>query len=135
MAARTKEDAYAPFNQEVIGTHQVIDGLHLMVDVLHAGMGGREQGDLVMDLVDTQQRRLANSVTDPGVCQLSPEQFITPGIHGAQANVAETGDTGITTREIASPAGMGTQDQFDVVATGILEANEVVDIAHFSVCT
>ncbi|MNR40447.1 hypothetical protein D3C85_1587360 [compost metagenome] len=54
MAARTEEDAYAPLNQEVIGAHQVIDGFHLVVDVLHTGMGRREQRDLVMDLVDAQ---------------------------------------------------------------------------------
>ena len=48
----------------------------LMVDVLDARSVGRKQRDRVMELVDTQQRRVADSVAHSGVADLGPEHLI-----------------------------------------------------------
>ena len=63
-----------------------------MVDVLDARPVRRKQRDRVMDLVDAQQRRIADPVAHPGVAHLGPEGLVAGRVGGAEPDVAESGD-------------------------------------------
>jgi len=60
--------------------------------VLDTGTVRRKQRDRVMDLVDPQQRRIADPVAHSGVAHLGPEGLVAGGVGGAESDVAESGD-------------------------------------------
>ncbi len=128
MPTGAELDGYAALAQQVIGPHDVVDAFHLMVDMLHARIGRREQRDLVMDLVDAQQRRIADAVADLRAQQAGPEFFVAARVERAQADVAETRNARIARRKITPAAVMRGVDEFDVVARGILERDELARI-------
>ena len=66
MPAGAETDAHALALQPVSGAHQVVDAQHLVIDMLHAGTRGGEQGDAVVHPVDAQQRCGADAVADAG---------------------------------------------------------------------
>src|SRR3546814_13014724 len=80
---------------EVVRTLHVVRALDLVVDVLDARARGREQRNLVVDLVDAQQGRIADAVADACVADGGPEALVAHGVGGAQANVAEAGGAGV----------------------------------------
>src|SRR3546814_5814643 len=80
---------------EVVRTLHVVRALDLVVDVLDARARGREQRNLVVDLVDAQQGRIADAVADACVADGGPEALVAHGVGGAQANVAEAGAAGV----------------------------------------
>src|SRR3546814_6456087 len=57
---------------EVVRTLHVVRALDLVVDVLDARARGREQRNLVVDLVDAQQGRIADAVADACVADGGP---------------------------------------------------------------
>jgi hypothetical protein len=63
-------------DREIKRAHHVIACGDLMIDVLDARSVRRKQCDRVMDLVDAQQRRIADAVTHPGVAHLGPECLV-----------------------------------------------------------
>jgi hypothetical protein len=71
-----------------------------MVDVLDARAVRRKQGDRVMDLVDAQQRRIADPVAHAGVADFGPEGFVAGRVGRAQSDVAEPCDPGVPCTEI-----------------------------------
>ena len=73
MAAGAEHHLHLAAAQELIGTHDVVAGLDLMVDVLDAWTRRREHGDGVVHLVDAQERRLADAVAHPGIGHPRPE--------------------------------------------------------------
>src|SRR3546814_9394999 len=77
---------------EVVRTLHVVRALDLVVDVLDARARGREQRNLVVDLVDAQQGRIADADADACVAGGGPEALGAHGVGGAQANVAAAGD-------------------------------------------
>jgi hypothetical protein len=116
MAPGAEQDPHPALLQDVEGAHHVVDALDLVVDVLHAGEGRGEEGDLVMDLVDPQQRRYADAVADLGAHQAGPEAFVAGGVQGPQADMAEAGDAGVARREVPAAAVVRRVDQVDAVA-------------------
>ncbi|MCY1244894.1 hypothetical protein D9M72_579940 [compost metagenome] len=124
MPSRTEQDADPPFAQEVVRPHQVVDAFYLVVDMLDAGVSGREQRDFVVDLVDSQQRRLADPVTYLCIAKPRPERFVARRIGRAQADVAEAGDAGIARWKIAATAMVGRDHEIDAVARRITKVDE-----------
>jgi hypothetical protein len=95
-----------------------------MVDVLDARSVGRKQRVRVMDLVDTQQRRVADSVAHSGVADLGPEHLIAGRVGGAESDVAESSNPGVPFSVIAPATVSGPPNEFDLVACRILEGDE-----------
>ena len=52
MPAGAEADRNLALIEKVPGAHDIIDAVDLMVDMLHAGMIGREQGNAVMHLIE-----------------------------------------------------------------------------------
>src|SRR5712671_6717389 len=111
--------------------HHVVAGGNLMVDVLYARAVRREQRNRMMDLVDPQQRRVADPVADPGIAYAGPEDLVAGRVSGAQSDVAESGDPCVAFAVIALAAGGRPPHQLDVVAGGILEGDEAPHPAQF----
>ncbi|MNV64489.1 hypothetical protein D3C71_1571340 [compost metagenome] len=133
MPPGAEADRHVPFAQLIPGAHDVVDALDLMVDVLHARIRGREQRDLVMDLVDAQQRRLADAVADPGRQQARPEGLVAARIQRTQADMRKPGHAGIAAGKIAPAAVLRRVHQLDAVAGRVREAQEVAHIALLGV--
>ena len=83
-----------------------------------------------MDLVDAQQRRIADPVADAGIAHLGPEGFVAGGVGGAEPDVAEAGDPGVPFAVIAPAAVGGPPHQLDLVAGRILEGDEAPHLAQ-----
>jgi SAM-dependent methyltransferase len=122
---------HSAFGQEIKRAHHVIACGDLMIDVLDARSIRRKQCDRVMDLVDAQQRRIADAVAHPGVADLGPKSFITPCVGGAEPDVAESSDPGVPLSVIAPAAGGGPPNELDLVAGGILETDKASHVAQF----
>src|SRR5256886_10218119 len=76
MSSRPEHHGYSAFGQEMKRTHPVVARGDLMVDVLDPRSVRRKQRDRVMDLVDTQQRRIADAIAHSGVADFVPERLI-----------------------------------------------------------
>src|ERR1041384_7598187 len=124
MPSRAEHNWNAAFAEEIIGPQHIVTALHLMIDVLDAGLRGTHKRDGVMDRIDAHQRDIADAVADARVAPLGPEPFIASGIGGIQSNVAEAGDSGIAAGKIAAAASFGPRHEFDVVAGRIAKADE-----------
>ena len=64
MPTWAEDDVYLAFSEEMVGALDVVCALDLMIDVLDTGPVGRKQGYGVVDLVDPEQRRVADAVAD-----------------------------------------------------------------------
>src|SRR6266581_3044452 len=84
MAARAEYDLHALLAQEIVGAHDVVEILDLVVDVLHPGVRRREQGERVVDGADAKERRVADPVRHARVEEPRPEGFVARSIGGAQ---------------------------------------------------
>src|SRR5579859_3605965 len=89
MPSGPEADVHSFLTQEVIRAHDVVDGGDLMVDMLDPMARRGEEGDLVMDLVNSQQRRLADPVADLRPAGPRPELLITRRRIGVQPNMGE----------------------------------------------
>ncbi len=132
VPARTEDHAHLPVLQELVRAHDVVTGLHLMVDVLDARPVGRKERDGVMDLVDPQQRGIADPVAHAGVAHLGPERLVADCIGGAKTDVAEPGDPGVALAVISLSAIGGPPHQLDAVAGRIVEGDEALHLTQFS---
>lgn len=124
MPSRSEHHGYSTFGQEMKRAHHVVARGDLMVDVLDARSVGRKQRDRVMELVDTQQRRVADSVAHSGVADLGPEHPIAGRVGGAESDVAESSNPGVPLSVIAPATVSGPPNEFDLVACRILEGDE-----------
>jgi hypothetical protein len=131
MPSRPEHHRYAAFGQEMKRSHHVIARGDLMVDVLDACSVRLKQCDRVMDPVDTQQRGIADPVAHARVADFGPESFITRRIGGAESDVAKPRDPGVAFSVIAPATVSGPPDEFDFVASRILEADEASHVAKF----
>ena len=95
MPPWSEPNGYALFTQGVPGAHEIVDACNLVIDMLNARERGRKEGDPVMYLVDSQQRCRSDPVAHARIAQFRPEDLVTSGITGAQADVAEAGDSGV----------------------------------------
>ncbi len=95
MPPGSEPNRYLLFAEDVPGTHEVVDAFNLVIDMLNAGERRRKEGDPVMYLVDSQQRCGPDPVAHARIEQFRPENLVASGIAGAQANVAEAGDSGV----------------------------------------
>src|SRR3546814_3392640 len=114
---------------EVGRTLHVVRALDLVVDVLDARARGREQRNLVVDLVDAQQGRIADAVADACVADGGPEALVAHGVGGAQANVAEAGDAGVAAAVPATAGQRRAPRQLDPIAGRITESDEATHLA------
>ncbi len=131
MASRPEHHGHLTFGKEIERAHHVVAGGDLMVDVLDTRPVRRKQRDRVMDLVDTQQRRISDPVADPRVAHLGPEGLVTHCVGGAQPDVAETGDPGVALAVIAPAAGGWPPYQLDLVACRVVEGDELAHPTQF----
>src|SRR5216684_8134019 len=92
--------------------------------MMNARLASRRQRDGVMYGVDTHQRDVSDPVADPRVANLGPESLVPCGIGRVEADMAETSYAGIARSEVALAAAFRPDHQFDLVAGGILEADE-----------
>ena len=67
MPPGSKHHRYLALGEEIERAHHIVAGFDLVVDVLDARAIRRKQRDGVVNLVDAQQRRVADPVADPGV--------------------------------------------------------------------
>ena len=67
----------------------VVAAFDLMVDVLDPAKFRRKQRDRVMDLVDAQQRGVADAVGDADVADLRPKALVAGRVRGAESDMAE----------------------------------------------
>ncbi|MCY1538586.1 hypothetical protein D9M68_741340 [compost metagenome] len=132
MPARPEGDGHTTLLQEVPGAHHVIDARDLEVDVLHADLVRGEQGDLVVHLVDAQQRAIADPVADPGAEHRGPEKQVALDIAAVQTEMTELGDPGIARGKVAHAGLVWPIDQLDAVVVGIGKGNEGLDPALFA---
>ncbi len=93
MAAGTENDRNAALVQEIIRPQHVVAGLHLMVDVLDAGLWRPHQRDGVMDRIDAHQGNIADPVADARVADLGPKPLVAGGIGRIEADMAEAGNS------------------------------------------
>src|ERR1700730_4107209 len=114
----------------IVRAQHVIVALDLMVDVMNARPAPRRQCDGVMDSGDAHQCDVADPVTDPRVADLCPELLVPCGMGGAQADMAETGDSGISCREVALATAFRPNHQLDLMAGRIIEADERLYLAQ-----
>src|SRR6476660_6214349 len=101
MSSRPECDVDAALVQKMQGTHDVVGGLDLVIDVLNASPIGREQRNRMMHLVDPQECRVTDPVADPSIADLCPERFVTHWVGRAQADVTETSNTGVAGTMVA----------------------------------
>src|SRR6516164_6665878 len=128
MPSRPKHNSDLPFRQEPEGTHDVVAALDLVVDVLDTGAVGREQCNRVMHFVNAQERRVSDTITHARIADPRPERLVAHGVRGAQANVTEAGDTGITRAVIARTTVGGSPYQLNPIAGRVVKSDE---LAHF----
>jgi hypothetical protein len=86
----------------------------------------------VVDLVDPEQRCIADAVADARIAHMCPEPLVAPWIGRAQPDMAEAGDAGIARGEIAPAAVFGPHHQLDRIAGGVAEKDHVPDLAHLA---
>ncbi len=87
VPARAEHDLHAALLEEVVRAHDVVDPGHLVVHVLHAGVGRGKQRHAVVHFVDPQERRRADAVRYPRVHHLRPEGLVPHRVRGAQPDV------------------------------------------------
>src|SRR5712691_9709340 len=127
-----EDDFHALVAQEVIRAHHVVEGTHVVVDVLNAWMGRGEQSEGVMDCVHAQQGRIADPVRHPGVQEPRPERLVSRSVGGAQPDVAEMRDSGVARRKVAQPGMEGTHHDLDLVPGRVLEGEELLHPAQLA---
>src|SRR6516225_6655864 len=125
VPSRPKHDSDLPFREEPEGTHDVVAALDLVVDVLDTGVVGREQCNRVMHFVDAQERRVADTIAHARIADPSPERLVAHGVRGAQANMTEAGDAGITHAMIARAAVGGSPHQLNPIARRVIKTDEL----------
>src|SRR4051794_7339414 len=82
MAARTENNGHAALAQKIERSQHIVAGLHLMVDMLNAGMRRAHQRDRVVDRIDAHQRNVPDPVADARVANLGPEPFVASRVGG-----------------------------------------------------
>ena len=102
---------------------------HLVVHVLDPRARGRKQRDLVVDLIDAKQGRLADAVADARAERACPEDLVAACIFRAQPHVAEAGDAGIAPGKVTRAAVVRAHDQVDQVAGGVAKRHTGLDPA------
>src|SRR3981081_1438686 len=100
-----------------------------MVDVMNAWSPSWRQRDRVMDRVDAHQGNVADAIAHARIANLRPEFFVSHRIGGTQADMAETGDSGIAGGKIAPATTFRPNHKPDLVTGGILESNKCLDLA------
>ena len=125
VAARPEHDAHLAVLQEIVGPHDVVDRLHLEIDVLHPGHGGGEQRDAVMHLVERQQSRRADPVIGAEIEHGGPELFVARRIGGLEPDMAELLDARVARREVAPDRDVRAQHQLERVLRRVAEADQV----------
>src|SRR5712691_6680299 len=118
--------------QEIVGAHDVVEILDLVVDVLHAGVRRREQGERVVDGADAKERRVADPVRHARVEEPRPEGFVARRIGGAQPDVAEMRDSSVACGKIALTAVKRPHHDLDLVAGRVLEREEPLHAAQLA---
>src|SRR5882724_11714502 len=98
--------------------------------MMNARLASRRQRDGVMYGVDTHQRDVSDPVADARVTNLGPEPLVPLRIGRAEAHMADPGYSRIPRREIALAAAFRPHRQFNLIAGGILEADERLDLAQ-----
>ena len=76
MAPGAEDHPNAPLLEKMIGSHDIVAGFNLMIDVLDAGSIGWKEGDGVMYVGDAQERRIADSIGYSCVADAGPEFLI-----------------------------------------------------------
>src|SRR5712691_4154484 len=132
MAARAEYDLHALLAQEIVGAHDVVEILDLVVDVLHAGVRRREQGERVVDGADAQERRVADPVRHARVEEPRPERLVARRVRGAQPDMAEMRDSGVARGKIALAAVKRPHHDLDLVAGRVLEREEPLHAAQLA---
>ena len=133
-AARTEDDAHALAAQQIPGAHEVIDVSDLMIHMLDAGACRLEQRDLVVNLVDAQERRVADAIADAGAERADPETLVAHRIGRAQPDMAEAGDARRAPgNERAGVGVLRPHDQIDRVAGGVAERNQRAHVSMFAI--
>src|SRR5258708_37755652 len=123
--AECYRDAF--FLQEMIGTHHVVAGLDLMVDMLDSVTVRWKQRDRMMHLIDAQQRCIADTVGDAGIASLSPELLVAGHAGRTKAHMTKSGNPGVAASSVA-PAGMRRPiHPLNAVTAAIHEASKAVD--------
>src|SRR5713226_5577173 len=132
MAARAEYDPHALLAQKIVGAHHVVEIFDLVVDMLHAGVRRREQGERVMDGAETKERRVADPVRYACVQEPRPERLVPRSVGGAQPDMAEMRDARIAGRKIALAAVKRPHDDLDFVPGRVLEDEELLHAAQLA---
>src|SRR5207245_4168729 len=132
MATWAEHDAHTLLVQEIVGAHNGVEILDMMVDVLHSGMRRREQRERMVNGAYPKERRVADPVRHAGVQQPRPERFVARSVRGAQPDVAEVRDSGVACGKIAFAAVKRAHDDLDLVPGRILEGEELLDAAQLA---
>ena len=130
MPSWAEHHADIPILQEIVGAHDVIAGLNLMIDVLNAWSWRWEQSDRMMHLIDAQERRITDPIGNTRVAYRCPECLVTHGISRAESDMAEARDPCIAAAVVALPGVPRPVNKLDAIAARIFEGDKAFDVTR-----
>ena len=119
LASRPLEDFYLMRCQKMIVLHQMVDRLDGQTDVEKPDAVAWMKDNPVMDAVEADIRRLADTIGHSGTKDTAPEIDVAVDIGASQPNIGEAVDAGVDRGKEASRALTRPDDEIDPVARGI----------------